>query len=1216
MSKTGHARFTRCVALLLCFAMLPVLNGCGKKPAESSMRADSVEEVITQLATQSSVYGFNNALSELTEQSTADINGDSYYRLQQNHNGLPVYGKTLVCVTDESGNVMSLTGNVQDIQETINLNPTVTKDEVQIVFSEYAKESIGHDAIESVSLQFSNEDDLCIFIKDGPDGAVLAYTAIATVIEGDASYPYEIVFDAHTGQILSCYSAVYTDFVVMTLEGPGGVDMVVDITEETDEDGQTYYSMVDERRRIKIHSANGATLQYELYNFEDELVVDRDGNVIIADEEAWDVYPVWISEKGITEPISYSDPPEFEPEAVKLLSNLQTTYDYYEEVLGISGFDGRSSKVKIHGIYNNDLNGDSTNAYCWGYAGLQMYDLLLTFGSDNSISLDTVAHEYTHAIERKRSRMEYAGESGAIMEALSDIYGELAEGWAKKQDPDWIHSKSRNIKDPSKSKLPEAYRGKHWVNTEDTSKTNDYGGVHYNNTVISYAAYLMWAGINENESGRLNTEELAMLWYRAMLMMPSDCDFILCRQLVEVAAQSMEDLTDAQRTCIREAFDRVGIPSTREDAFHPDYRLNKDATLTVYDQNNEPYSGYTLQINGTIDMSEIASNMTPDIGWVVNRTNTVEESGAYELDLPQGCYMLTITDRYNEESYTIYVEINDDHSETNINLITAYEEPLVVVIPELDYENLVTDAYQDAFVDDDGFDYCYHIPQFNLRGNWAQQINKTIYDQCYALLKEEVYAGMDEYGYPYLEDMVYCWGYHEDFASVVIETNMTMYADTEYMVFTISTSTGKEISTDELLASYGMNQEEFYAIVRNRLKQYWDEKRDIRNDVGPEFFDDRVTNTLADSNIRDVIPFINQAGGLSFVANIYSLAAGDSYLHLINAEGTLQMEYLECSKDHSKDTAEPTGDVLQYFIEYCDKLYFTEEDVQTFDDEMCMYARNAIFAKSGRKFQSQSLQDYFGKYSWYMPSVEADAFSEDLLNRKQLANLAAIQAREETLEIESLMASLDGEAGIYTRYLHNGGYDELLDSEYDKNTLEVSSSLADFDNDGTKELFLSFETGQSGIRGMENYTYLLDIEANQVSVVSSAYFGGGSMGGDHLAIKFDRDTQSHVVVMEGYTRDGVEAYIDYMEVYSKPDFKVGKEFFNTYYSLYNNWYGDYVDKVRSETTLYYENEYDFRFYKIDGQYVTEEAFNNALARYEEPKDGYAPKVRTYATPIS
>ena len=337
-----------------------------------------------------------------------------------------------------------------------------------------------------------------------------------------------------------------------------------------------------------------------------------------------------------------------------------------------------------------------------------------------------------------------------------------------------------------------------------------------------------------------------------------------------------------------------------------------------------------------------------------------------------------------------------ESSELN-NAPSESEENTVALIPEIDYENLVTDAYQDAFTDDDDFEYCYHIPQFNLQDDLAQEINKTIYDQYSAILERDVYDCMDEYDYPAIENMLYYWGYHGQYASVVIETSTSMYADFQYSVFTISAADGHVVSTDELLSAYGMDQNAFDALVYDRLTQYWEEMDEMRDDVGRDFFDDRVTKTLADSNIRNAIPFINPNGELAFVANIYSLADGDCYWHLINANGTLEMEYPECSADHSADIAKPTGDALQYFIENCDIIYFEKSDIESFDADMCRLARNGIFARSGRKFRSQDLQEYFNQFNWYEPNIEPDQFDDDMLNRKQLANLELIQAKEQEL---------------------------------------------------------------------------------------------------------------------------------------------------------------------------------------------------------------------------
>lgn len=79
-------------------------------------------------------------------------------------------------------------------------------------------------------------------------------------------------------------------------------------------------------------------------------------------------------------------------------------------------------------------------------------------------------------------------------------------------------------------------------------------------------------------------------------------------------------------------------------------------------------------------------------------------------------------------------------------------------------------------------------------------------------------------------------------------------------------------------------------------------------------------------------------------------------------------------------------DKLQYFIAHCDTEYFTEDDLQTFDADMCRIARNSIYARLGRKFDDQNLTTYFEQYDWYAPTIDPDNFSEEMLNEYQIAN--------------------------------------------------------------------------------------------------------------------------------------------------------------------------------------------------------------------------------------
>ena len=86
-------------------------------------------------------------------------------------------------------------------------------------------------------------------------------------------------------------------------------------------------------------------------------------------------------------------------------------------------------------------------------------------------------------------------------------------------------------------------------------------------------------------------------------MMPSDCDFSTCRQIVEWAARSVNGLSEAQLNCISEAFDTVGIKAKNpgsEVIVDCDRNITAGDSLLVYDVNGELQENYTLNICGTV----------------------------------------------------------------------------------------------------------------------------------------------------------------------------------------------------------------------------------------------------------------------------------------------------------------------------------------------------------------------------------------------------------------------------------------------------------------------------------------------------------------------------------------------------------------------------------------------------------------------------------------
>lgn len=93
------------------------------------------------------------------------------------------------------------------------------------------------------------------------------------------------------------------------------------------------------------------------------------------------------------------------------------------------------------------------------------------------------------------------------------------------------------------------------------------------------------------------------------------------------------------------------------------------------------------------------------------------------------------------------------------------------------------------------------------------------------------------------------------------------------------------------------------------------------------------------------------------------------------------------------DPPENTGD-SSYVIEGSDTRYLTKEDVAGLTKEQLRYARNEIYARHGRRFKDQELQQYFDSKSWYQGTIDPDSFNESVLNDCERDNIDLIKKYE------------------------------------------------------------------------------------------------------------------------------------------------------------------------------------------------------------------------------
>jgi Zn-dependent metalloprotease len=174
--------------------------------------------------------------------------------------------------------------------------------------------------------------------------------------------------------------------------------------------------------------------------------------------------------------------------------NAGHVWTYYSTRHGRDSFDGAGAQIRSTVHYSRNY----VNAF-WN--GTQM-----VYGDGDGVQsgpltvLDVVGHEITHAVTERSSGLTYANESGALNEAMSDIFGAAIEAYRdgavsantfKVGEECWTPATAgdslRQMDDPARygdyDYWPTRYTG-----------TSDNGGVHWNSGIANLAFSLAVKG--------------------------------------------------------------------------------------------------------------------------------------------------------------------------------------------------------------------------------------------------------------------------------------------------------------------------------------------------------------------------------------------------------------------------------------------------------------------------------------------------------------------------------------------------------------------------------------------------------------------------------------------------------------------------------------------------------------------------------------------------
>lgn len=162
--------------------------------------------------------------------------------------------------------------------------------------------------------------------------------------------------------------------------------------------------------------------------------------------------------------------------------------------------------------------------------------------------------------------------------------------------------------------------------------------------------------------------------------------------------------------------------------------------------------------------------------------------------------------------------------------------------------------------------------------------------------------------------------------------------------------------------------------------------------------------------------FENTDGG-----ETWTIPMAGSYVENLNEETAVA----ETPDVKEGSTPELTAETGEYVLPGSDQRNLTAEEISGLSADQLRLAINEIYARHGRKFTSEDLQQYFNSKSWYSGTVEPDQFSESVLNQFEKDNLALLTARRDELNGGGSQFEAGWIYGIYE--MHAGGIDAVAE---------------------------------------------------------------------------------------------------------------------------------------------------------------------------------------------
>jgi Zn-dependent metalloprotease len=261
------------------------------------------------------------------------------------------------------------------------------------------------------------------------------------------------------------------------------------------------------------------------------------------------------------------DPPVTDVTVNEAFDGLGATFDLFEQAFDRNSIDGAGLQLNATVHYGRDYDNEF-----WDGTRMVFGDGDGEVFTGFTASITVVGHELAHGVTEHTAGLLYQGQSGALNESVSDVFGALTEQHSLGQTAEeatWLIGAGiftaavqgdalRSMKAPGTAydddvlgKDPQPAHMRDYVGTNE-----DNGGVHINSGIPNRAFYLVAAAL-----GGHAWERAGVIWYRTLtggtLTPTADFAAFATATLAAAAGEYGEDSEEV--AAVRTAWIEVGV---------------------------------------------------------------------------------------------------------------------------------------------------------------------------------------------------------------------------------------------------------------------------------------------------------------------------------------------------------------------------------------------------------------------------------------------------------------------------------------------------------------------------------------------------------------------------------------------------------------------------------------------------------------------------------